>query len=59
VTISYEPYFGLSVMLRDEFQTIRMNNIASHNRRLAEVFRNEILALGYRPIGDDNQSSII
>jgi selenocysteine lyase/cysteine desulfurase len=59
VTISYEPYFGLSAILRDEFQVIRMNNIASHNRRLAEVFRNEILALGYRPIGDDNQSSIL
>jgi selenocysteine lyase/cysteine desulfurase len=59
VTISYDPYFGLSSLLRDELQVIRMQNIATHNHRLAELFRNEMLALGHRAIGDDNHSSII
>jgi selenocysteine lyase/cysteine desulfurase len=59
VTISYDPYFGLSGALRDEFQAIRMNNIATHNRRLADAFRNEMLSFGYRSIGDDSHSSIV
>jgi selenocysteine lyase/cysteine desulfurase len=59
VTISYDPYFGLSGILRSEFQLIRMPNIAAHNRRLGDVFRNEILALGHRPVGDDSHSSIV
>jgi selenocysteine lyase/cysteine desulfurase len=59
VTISYDPYFGLSSMLRNELQIVRMNNIANHNRRLADLFRNEILALGYRALGDENQGSMV
>jgi selenocysteine lyase/cysteine desulfurase len=59
ITISYDPYFGLSSILRDEFQVLRMASISSHNQRLAELFRNEMMSLGYRAIGEESLSSIV
>jgi len=59
VTISYDPYFGLGSVLRDEFQVIKMDIIAKHNRRLADMFRNEMMSFGYRSIGDESHSAIV
>jgi selenocysteine lyase/cysteine desulfurase len=58
VTINYDPYFGLSAVLRNEFLSIRMNSIATHNKRLVDLFRNEILALGYRVLSNEDHSSV-
>jgi selenocysteine lyase/cysteine desulfurase len=59
LTIPLVPYYELCVLLNDEFRRVGSTRISEHNAKLAEMFINEVRAVGYRVLPQRVRNGIV